>query len=186
MNQHWYIAEISFLARDCPEAVGDFDLICIRRISSGGAEDGEIAIEDRTLEIQMAPLHLHQIARSRSVMLPYQRLETMLSLEYDGEPEGALFLAPLTRLFAQPPVWMAGKELGMVQVIQERQNGRMYTAHVSPVTPHIGGLITRMSLWCETIEQLLPIRQAPLKAHCCRQQGRYSACAMEAGNKTIR
>jgi hypothetical protein len=180
MNQHWYIAEIRFLAHDFKASVGDFDLVCIRRVPSGASEEYEIEIKDQTLEIQMAPLHLHQIARSRHIILPSQRLETMLSLEWDSEPEDTLYLAPLTALFPESPVWMVGKELGMVRVIRERQDG-MYIAHVSPVTPHIAGLIVGMSLWCATIEQLLPLHQALQRAHLCRQQSKRSAFVMKPG-----
>ncbi|SRR5258707_1185069 len=185
MNQHWYIAEIRFLTRDFKGSVGDFDLVCIRRVPSDGSEEHEIEIEGQTVEIQMAPLHLHKMARSCRIILPYQRLETMLMLEWDNEPEDTLYLAPLTELFPKPPAWIAGKELGMVHVIRERQDG-MYIAHVSPAIPRIAGPIVGMSLWCATIEQLLPIRQAPLKAHRCQQQSEHSAYAMEPGKRKTR
>jgi hypothetical protein len=180
MNYHWYIAEIRFLARDCKEAVGDFDLVCIQRVPPDGSEEYEIEIEDQTLEIQMAPLHLHKMARSHRIILPYQRLETMLMLEWDSEPEDTLYLAPLSELLLELPAWMAGKELGMVHVIRERQDG-MYIAHVSPAIPRIAGPMVGMSLWCAAIEQLLSLRQAPLKAHRCRQQSKYNAFAMKPG-----
>lgn len=185
MNQRWYIAEIGFLARDCKEVVGDFDLVCIRPNPPDGSEEYEIEIEDQTLEIQMAPLHLHKMARSCRIILPYQRLETMLMLEWDSEPEDTLYLEPLTRLFPEVPAWMDGKELGMVHVIRERQDG-MYIAHVSPAIPRIAGPIVEMSLWCATIEQLLPIRQVPLKAHHCQQQREHGAYAMEPGKRKTR
>jgi hypothetical protein len=97
MNQHWYITEIRFLVRDLRALVRDFDLVCMRRVPSGASGEYEIEIEDQTLDIQMAPLHLHQMAHARRIILPYQRLETMLLLEWDSEPEETLCLAPLER-----------------------------------------------------------------------------------------
>ena len=167
MKQHWYIAELLFLTRDLPDQVGDFDLICMEGALPDELEEREI--EDQVLNVQTAPVHLHRAPRSRRAIVSYQQLDTMMLLEWTGDPEESLYLAPLTTLFSELPEWMAGKELGMVHVQRERRDGS-YMAQVFPVTLHLAGPMVGASLQYDVIEQLLPLHQVPHKAHTCRQQ----------------
>jgi len=173
MKKQWYIADIPSLARDLHDWVGDFDLTCVERIALDDVKEDEF--EEQMFEIRLAPLHLHQTSRYRRIVISYRQLDTMMTLEWTGDPEDSYYLAPLTTLFSEVPEWMMGKELGVVHILHERPDGD-YVAHVSSITLHLAGPITKVAHrhtwddWCDMVEQQFPLHEAPCKPHTCRQQ----------------
>lgn len=127
----------------------------------------------RTYSIRIAALHLHIAARSRTVTVKERLLEHMIELEYYPDVEGSLYLAPLDWLFVDQPPFMKAKELGYVEVVREKEPD-LCVVRVSPVTLHLAGPFTTMSLQTsfedELFYQILPVRQVPKKQHVCRQQ----------------
>ncbi|GHO93784.1 hypothetical protein KSF_038320 [Reticulibacter mediterranei] len=119
-NTSYAIAQIINLARDIPDAVGDFDLCFVEFLRPPHIHDNDFWAKPFTM--RMAPVHAHIASRSLTTTASNQQLEQMMDQGYSNDPEASEYLTLLDHLFLDPPNWMAKKELGYISGVREHSD----------------------------------------------------------------